>query len=128
MKPTKAFSCFLTAIILLAPQARPAIADTTNLELINGTGKYVYVDVFQGIALQHVGLFAPGQIIKIWRGVAKTQFFLHVHVYVKSHQTEDASATICHTTKDFGNTSKEDVVGPKIVEHIRFENGNCFIR
>ncbi|HVS47073.1 MAG TPA: hypothetical protein VMS32_10490 [Verrucomicrobiae bacterium] len=125
MKFAKVLCSFLVGVMLLA-LVRPAMADTTDVDLVNSTGKFIWVDWVQGIAVQHKGMFAPGSTVSIRLGIKDVAFFTYVHVYVKSHDTDAASATICYTTKAFGNSSKT-YTAPTIVEHIRFEDGKCSI-
>lgn len=116
--------CFLLlAAALMMPEAARA-NEYTNIHLINSTGHYVYVDAYHLDGLQHLGLKAPGAdtYIHIDRN-GPIKFFTDVYVYVKKTNTEEASQTLCHVMKPFGNTGKHDMV----TEYVRYDGKRCWI-
>jgi hypothetical protein len=94
--------------VLVVPLAASAATwEETHIDLVNETGHFIYVDTYAHDGhLTHVGIVAPESTRQIRPLLHRSyRFFTDVHVYVKTHWTEESSATICHVMKTFGNTT-----------------------
>lgn len=115
----------ILAVLIVVPAAAGADDEHTNLVLLNDTNHYIYVDTVLGV-VRHWGLTAPHKSLDLNLEVPRYwNKFLHVYVYIKKYDTEDAKETICSASKMLHYGLNADKKARTDVVH--FDGHNCWI-
>lgn len=115
------FSLLFAAAVLIPIAARAEIY-STNVELTNSTGKDIYVASFSHYG-RHIewGLVRNGSSVLLRDRYIGTQFFMDVHVYVKSAPSAAPEYTICTAATMFDNTGTKTKH-----ERVRYDGNHCW--